>query len=78
MDLGSLLEISMWSKKGNAFKKIGASNCDDSLRELTLHGKEVYEAHLPKLLAHGKGVWEPEITDWFTLFLKVTCSEPET
>lgn len=77
MVLDAALEICMWSRSGQNFNLVGASNCEDTMRELSLHGKEVYGQWISKIKAHGKGVWSPETTEWSVVFLRFAKENTE-
>jgi hypothetical protein len=46
----ALLEVPYWSRSGAMYHSIAVSNFEFMLRELTLHGKEVYEEKAPGYL----------------------------
>ena len=49
-----LIEMTNWTKKGVNADQISRDNIDSILRELSLHGKEVYNFWTPKLIKSAK------------------------
>ena len=51
LDLSTIKSMLDWTKKGGNSKAITLDNCDNAVREWSLHGREVYEQQTPKLKA---------------------------
>jgi hypothetical protein len=60
-DLMSILEIPLWTKTVDS-KQIAEDNARTTIRELSLHGKEIFDEWVPKIVAFSGIV--PETTDW--------------
>jgi len=50
LELDVVLEMSMWTKKGPDWLNIAASNLENTLNELSLHPKEIWDLYYPTLL----------------------------
>jgi hypothetical protein len=57
--LDVVLEIPMWTKKKYS-DQIAISNVNNSIKELSLHGKEIFNKYVPKM---AKAMYE-EYTEW--------------
>lgn len=51
LELDVVLEMSMWTKKGPDWLNIAASNLENTLNELSLHPKEIWDLYYPTLLS---------------------------
>jgi hypothetical protein len=49
LDLDVILEIPQWTKRGSHEESILLANIDVALRELSLHGQEIFEQYATKL-----------------------------
>jgi hypothetical protein len=69
LDLQVVLETTCWSKAGDTMN-IARSNADFALRELTLHGEEVFNVYSRKIALHhqdlGSG-WKPAVSSYSVL-----------
>lgn len=64
LDLDVILELPFWSRSGGDYEKIAMDNQDTALRELSLHGKGVFEEWLPKMKAFQGRYWKPFTESW--------------
>lgn len=77
LDIQVIFEMTCWTKKKDPIN-IACTNADCALRELTLHGRPIFEHGLKKLKAFHEDLdsgWTPETTDYFILRDIVTSSE---
>lgn len=72
LELDRVIETCMWSKSGRQTNIIGADNCETTIRELSLHGKQVFDEWFPKIRDHAAGFWTPSSSDWEVVFLTTT------
>jgi len=54
LELDTILEIPMWTKKGCASHTITCDNVDNCLRELSLHDPEVFNLWAPKVISSAR------------------------
>lgn len=73
LDLDVVLELPLWTRKGLDYDVIAMRNLDVALRELCLHGKEVFDHWVPKIRAFEGRYWNPVCDDWWTLLNIVAC-----
>ncbi len=69
LELKSVFECLNWSKKGPEYLNITKQNIDSSIRELSLHGRDVFDKYAIKLANIGKLHLEhwPPSTDFDTV-----------
>jgi hypothetical protein len=73
LDLHTILEIPMWTKRKDFDDSIVLSNVDAALRELTLHGEDkfnVWAPYISSLLFQEYGMW-PRCTSFRALYHEV-------
>jgi hypothetical protein len=54
LELDVILEFSMWTRKGKDYMNIACSNFENTLNELSLHPKEIWDKYYPTLLSAAK------------------------
>lgn len=79
MDLNAVLEPLNWSKKGDKFLQISVDVLDTTLRELSLHGEEIFEKYQPLLVKASKNLpsmveFKRPLTSPFMQWLDITCA----
>jgi hypothetical protein len=67
LELGVVLEGPMWTKGGTEYENIAYTNMQTAIRELSLHGKEVFEEWMPKFEAFAGRMWRPIVADFNTV-----------
>jgi len=76
LDLDVVLEMPLWSREGHDYETIAVQNQDTALRELSLHGEEVFNEWMPKMKAFQGRYWRPFSEDFRTIFSATTGSRP--
>jgi len=71
LNLDVVLEMPLWTRSGNDEVHIAHQNMDVALRELSLHGKDVFNEWMPKMRTFAGRFWEPFSEDWWTIY-KIT------
>jgi hypothetical protein len=61
LDLDTVLEMSYFTKRGGSELAITTDNVINSLRELSLHGREVYNAYAPQLVSAAAELYGADI-----------------
>jgi len=67
LDLDTVLEMPMWTRDSADRVVIAGQNIDTALRELSLHGENVFNEWLPKLRKFSGVFWQPFCEDWRTI-----------
>lgn len=75
LDLDVVLEIPLWTRSGQDYLKIAVDNMNTAIRELSLHGREVFDLWLPKMRVFAGRHWAPVSEDWWTVF-RLTAGLP--
>jgi len=74
LDLDVVLEMPLWSRAGADYRSIAVSNQDTALRELSLHGPEVFYFWMPKMKRFQGKYWNPLSESYDVLFSAATGS----
>jgi len=74
LELNVVLEIPLWTKPGEEAAHVAVDNMNTAVRELSLHGREVFEFWLPKLRAFAGKYWDP-ISEDFDVVLRMVAVE---
>lgn len=74
LDLDVVLEMPLWSRAGADYKVIAVSNQDTALRELALHGPEVFHRWMPRMKLFQGKYWNPISESYDVLFSAATGS----
>lgn len=73
--LEAILEVPYWTRKGSLRENITLSNFDFTIRELTLHGREIYEHHAQILMRCFRERMPPGFSytkrQWRSLYFEV-------
>lgn len=77
LELGVILEMPYWTKKGIHSEEIVHDNVDCALRELSLHPKEVFDTWAPKIITACKERmgFVPSVTSQFLLLASIDGRE---
>jgi hypothetical protein len=70
LELDVVLETCTWTRSSDYYG-IGQENLDFTVRELSLHGKDVFDYWIPKLRAYASRYWKPISEDWLTVLAVV-------
>jgi hypothetical protein len=70
LELEVVIETCMWTRSSDYYG-IGQTNLDFAVRELALHGKEVFDQWIPKLRDFAGRYWKPISEDWLTVLAVV-------
>ena len=73
LELDTVLEMPMWTRDNADRLVIAQQNMDTAIRELSLHGKEVFEEWIPKFRKFAGTEYKPFCEDWFTVHSMVSC-----
>jgi hypothetical protein len=76
LDLDVVLEIPLWTKR-DRYLEIALDNAAVSLRELSVHGKEVYEFWAPKICEYFGDKFTPITTSWKIQYAIALSSEAQ-
>jgi len=77
LELSVILERTMWTKDGNQYDDIAASNLDASVLDLSLHGREVFNECYEKLRAFYGTKFHPRATSFETALALRTSEAPD-
>jgi hypothetical protein len=76
LELSVILHMNDYSHKGEYYLSGSRDTCDVQLKELSLHGKEVYEKYVPTILqwASEKLEYTPRLVDFYTNLMVTSVS----
>jgi hypothetical protein len=74
LDLDVVLEMPLWSRAGADYQVIAVANQDTALRELSLHGPDVFNFWMPKMKLFQGKYWNPLSESYDVLFSAATGS----